>query len=202
MSTQPCSPFSARVPGVLWACTECFQEKASYRISDSGTTETAIGNGIGQWGQLALAFPLPRSSHEQKHWRPWVRRSARCAMPVTWSATTALMVALSAPCLVRARTRGGERAGRRLTRMPHGTGVCALSLQRLKGWGLLAYQGSGSRVSPVWARNPSMSSGRYWMRLSRFLTVAASWSTVPADRLPRPFFIWAHMPSTGLRSGA
>ena len=36
----------------------------------------------------------------------------------------------------------------------------------LRGW--------GSKVSPVWARNPSMSAGRYWMRLSRFLTILAS----------------------------
>ena len=38
------------------------------------------------------------------------------------------------------------------------------------------YGGSGSRLSPVWARNPSMRVGRYWMRLSRFLMMAASWS--------------------------
>jgi hypothetical protein len=72
----------------------------------------------------------------------------------------------------------------------------------VEGRGLLAYGGSGSRVSPVWARKPSMSSGRYWMRLSRFLMVTVSWSMVAADRLPRPFFIWAHTPSTRLRSGA
>ena len=34
-----------------------------------------------------------------------------------------------------------------------------------------------------------MSAGRYWMRLSRFLTMAASWSTSRAARLPRPFFM-------------
>ena len=31
-----------------------------------------------------------------------------------------------------------------------------------------------------------MSAGRYWMRLSRFLTMAASSSTLRAARLPRP----------------
>src|SRR6266702_7907072 len=64
------------------------------------------------------------------------------------------------------------------------------------------YGGWGSRVSPVWARNPSMSAGRYWIRLSRFLTMAASWSTLRAIRLPRPFFMFAQAPSAGLRSGA
>jgi hypothetical protein len=65
-----------------------------------------------------------------------------------------------------------------------------------------AYGGWGSRVSPVWARNPSMSWGRYWMRLSRFLTIAASWPALLAARLPRPFFMFAQAPSAGLRSGA
>src|SRR5712691_12974181 len=64
------------------------------------------------------------------------------------------------------------------------------------------YGGWGSRVSPVWARNPSMSAGRYWILLSRFLTIAASWSTLRAARLPRPFFMFAQTPSAGLRSGA
>ena len=36
------------------------------------------------------------------------------------------------------------------------------------------YGGWGSRVSPVWARNPSMRAGRYWICLSRFLMIAAS----------------------------
>lgn len=31
-----------------------------------------------------------------------------------------------------------------------------------------------ARVRPVGPRNPSMSAGRYWMRLSRFLMTAAS----------------------------
>ena len=77
-----------------------------------------------------------------------------------------------------------------------------IRLQSLKGQGLVLYGGSGSRVSPVWARNPSMRAGRYWMRLSRFLTIAASWSTLRAARLPRPFFMFAQAPSAGLRSGA
>lgn len=81
-----------------------------------------------------------------------------------------------------------------------------LHLHRLKGQGVGSgcgvYGGSGSRVSPVWARNPPISSGRYWMRLSRFLLIAASWSTSRAIRLPRPFFMFAQTPSAGLRSGA
>ena len=39
-----------------------------------------------------------------------------------------------------------------------------------------------------------MRAGRYWMRLSRFLTIAASWSTSRAARLPRPFFMFAQAP--------
>jgi hypothetical protein len=39
------------------------------------------------------------------------------------------------------------------------------------------------------------------MRLSRFLTMAASSLTLRAARLPRPFFIFARTPSAGLRSG-
>ena len=31
-----------------------------------------------------------------------------------------------------------------------------------------------------------MRAGRYWMRLSRFLMIAACWSTSRAARLPRP----------------
>jgi protein-tyrosine-phosphatase len=64
------------------------------------------------------------------------------------------------------------------------------------------YGGWGSRVSPVWARNPSMRAGRYWIRLSRFLMIAASWSTSRAARLPRPFFMFAQAPSAALSSGA
>jgi hypothetical protein len=64
------------------------------------------------------------------------------------------------------------------------------------------YGGWGSRLSPVWARNPLMRAGRYWMRLSRFLTTAASWSTSRTARLPRPFFMFAQAPSAGLSSGA
>ena len=41
-----------------------------------------------------------------------------------------------------------------------------VALQSLKGQRLSRYGGSESRVSPVWARNPSMSSGRCRMRLS------------------------------------
>ena len=47
-----------------------------------------------------------------------------------------------------------------------------------------------------------MRAGRYWMRLSRFLMIAASWSTSRAARLPRPFFMFAQTPSAGLSSGA
>jgi hypothetical protein len=43
---------------------------------------------------------------------------------------------------------------------------------------------------------------RCWMRLSRFPMIAASWSTVLAARLPRPFFMFAQAPSSGSSSGA
>src|SRR5512142_2073772 len=46
-----------------------------------------------------------------------------------------------------------------------------------------------------------MSAGRYWMRLSNLLTVAASSSTVPASRLPRSRLTCAHTPSVALSSG-
>ena len=52
------------------------------------------------------------------------------------------------------------------------------ALQRLKArvW---VYGGSGWMLSPVWARNPSMRAGRYWIRLSRFFMMAtASWRGV------------------------
>ena len=65
-----------------------------------------------------------------------------------------------------------------------------------------SYGGWGSRVRPVWARNASMRAGRYWMRLSRFLMIAARRSTSAAARLPRPFFMFDQAPSTGLSSGA
>jgi hypothetical protein len=44
-----------------------------------------------------------------------------------------------------------------------------------------------------------MRPGRYWMRLRRFLTMAASWPTLRAARLPGPFFMFAQAPSAGLR---
>lgn len=47
-----------------------------------------------------------------------------------------------------------------------------------------------------------MRSGRYWMRLSRFFTTAASPSMPWAARLHNPFFRFAYTPSAGLRSGA
>ena len=68
----------------------------------------------------------------------------------------------------------------------------------LEGRGSDVYGGSGSRVSPVWLRNPLMSAGRYWMRLSRFLATAASWPALPAARFPRLFFITDQAPSVGL----
>ena len=44
-----------------------------------------------------------------------------------------------------------------------------------------------------------MRAGRYWMRLSRFLMMAASWSGVLQEpRLPRLFFMLAQAPSVGL----
>jgi hypothetical protein len=78
------------------------------------------------------------------------------------------------------------------------TAVMATELE----WSGSGYGGWGSRVRPVWARNPSMSSGRYWMRLSNLLALAASWSRVPASRLPRSRLTCAHTPSVALSSGA
>jgi len=72
-------------------------------------------------------------------------------------------------------------------------------LQILKGWD---YGGCGSRVSPVWAKKASTSSGRYWIRLSRFFTIAASWSMPCTIRFPRLRLTWDHTCSVGLRSGA
>ena len=46
-----------------------------------------------------------------------------------------------------------------------------------------------------------MRAGRYWIRLSRFLMTAASWSTSRTARLPRPFFMFAQAPSAAFRSG-
>jgi len=78
------------------------------------------------------------------------------------------------------------------------------ALQKLKGQHLHlpSYGGWGSRVSPVWARNASMRAGRYWMRLSRFFMIAASWSTSRTARLPRLAFMAAQAPSAGFSSGA
>ena len=47
-------------------------------------------------------------------------------------------------------------------------------LQEVERRGPDLYSGSGSRLSPAWARNPLMSAGRYWMRLSRVRITAAS----------------------------
>jgi hypothetical protein len=57
-------------------------------------------------------------------------------------------------------------------------------------------------VSPVWPGNLVTMPGWCWMRRSRFRIMAASWSSVLADRLPRPFFLLDQAPSTGLSSGA
>ena len=82
-------------------------------------------------------------------------------------------------------------------------GNISVTVTEAKRPGSGLYGGSGSRLSPVWARNPSMRAGRYWMRLSRFLMMAASWSGVLHEpRLPRLLFMFAQAPSTGLRSGA
>jgi conflict system STAND superfamily ATPase/trypsin-like peptidase len=75
----------------------------------------------------------------------------------------------------------------------------ANQVQILKGWD---YGGCGSRGSPVWAKKASTSSGRYWIRLSRFFTMAASWSTPCTIRFPRLRLTWDHTCSVGLRSGA
>ncbi len=48
-----------------------------------------------------------------------------------------------------------------------------------------------------------MSTGRYWMRLSRFFMIAASRCGVLQEpRLPRLFFMFDQAPSTGFSSGA
>ena len=76
-------------------------------------------------------------------------------------------------------------------------------LQKLKGQHLhLPYGGWGSNVRPAWPRNASMRAGRYWMRLSRFFMIAASWSTSRTARLPRLAFMAAQAPSAGFSSGA
>jgi hypothetical protein len=73
----------------------------------------------------------------------------------------------------------------------------------LREWRLLAIDGFEVDLAdtPANARL-TLSSGRYWILLSRFLTMAARSLTVGAARLPRPFFIFAQTPSAGLRSGA
>ena len=46
-----------------------------------------------------------------------------------------------------------------------------------------------------------MRAGRYWMRLSRFFMIAASWSTSRTARLPRLAFMAAQAPSAGFSLG-
>lgn len=56
------------------------------------------------------------------------------------------------------------------------------------------------RVSPVWVRQPSSTSGRYWIFLSLRLTTQTEWSAAAksvSDRLSSD-----HTPSVGFRSGA
>jgi len=63
------------------------------------------------------------------------------------------------------------------------------------------YQGgSGSRVRPVWPRNPVMRLCCRWMRSSWFRIAAASWDGVSAARLPRPSFITDQAPSKKINS--
>ena len=45
-------------------------------------------------------------------------------------------------------------------------------------------RGLGFEVRLAWARNASIRAGRYWMRLSRLLMMAASWSTSGGDICP------------------
>lgn len=56
------------------------------------------------------------------------------------------------------------------------------------------------RSSPILARNPAISSGRYCMRRSRVLIRRVSWSTVRLARLARLGLRWDHTASTGLSS--
>jgi hypothetical protein len=55
---------------------------------------------------------------------------------------------------------------------------------------------------PGLAEEPVNEDVLFRMRSSWCRIAAASWSVVPAARLPRPFFITGQVPSTGLRSGA
>jgi hypothetical protein len=55
-------------------------------------------------------------------------------------------------------------------------GGAITQVERAKVWCLWRLEGE-----LVWVRKASMSWGRYWMLLSRFLAMAASW---PAARLP------------------
>ncbi len=48
-----------------------------------------------------------------------------------------------------------------------------------------------------------MRAGRYWMRLSRFLMIAASWwGVLHEPRLPRLFFMVDHAPSHRVELGS
>ena len=67
---------------------------------------------------------------------------------------------------------------------------------------LPAYAPELNATEGVWPRNPSRSSGRYCIRLSRVFTRAASWSMPVAAQLPRPRLRWDQTPSVGLSSGA
>ena len=58
----------------------------------------------------------------------------------------------------------------------------------------------GFEVESGLGEEPVDEGGPVLMRLSRFLTTAASWPALRAARLPGPFFMFARAPSTGLRS--
>ena len=60
---------------------------------------------------------------------------------------------------------------------------------------------NGSPSSPV-GEEAIDQVGAVWMRLSRFLTIARSWSTPWTARLPMLRLRCDHTPSVGLRSGA
>src|SRR5262249_37634049 len=90
----------------------------------------------------------------------------------------------------------------RLSRQEHDGGTTDPDGVEPERLGFFSYGGSGSRVSPVAVMKPSMRPGRYWIGLSRLLTVAASWSTPRAVRLPNAALTLAHTPSAQFSSGA
>jgi hypothetical protein len=59
----------------------------------------------------------------------------------------------------------------------------------------------GFEGEPTWARNSLMSADRYWILLSRFLTMAANWPTAGGEVAPSRFHVRPDA-FNRLRSGA